>query len=724
MKKIFTILSVFTALFANAQFQYQIDQSVPVVRNGASLTAPWVGGLNAAQYNTMDMNEDGNEDLVLFDRMGQKVLTYLNVSNTYHYAPEYESFFPPDVSNWLLLRDFNQDGKKDIFTGDILGIRVFKNVSSGTSIEWKLFPFYTQNVKSEVLLTKGLSGMINLQMQYDDLPSISDVDGDGDLDIFSVDYGGSGTLNFHRNYSKERFNIYDSLTFELVDKAWGDFKECECAVFSYNNESCPTGGDGGRTKHAGGKSILMLDVNNDGNQDVLLSEAECVYLSLLQNQGTIDAPVIQESSLFPSTPANFIQFPTGYFEDVDFDGVKDLVVSPNIYTKANPQTDLQRSNWFYKNTGTNSLPNFVLQGKAFLQENMLDFGDNTVPALGDLEGDGDLDLFISNNNFPATIALLRNTGSKNEPEFVLESEDYLGMSIFQFRNLKIQFSDLNKDGNVDLVLTAIPSGLNTNGMFAIYNEKKGGLNFNISTLEQVPFTISGSENILMTDVNSDGSPDILKGKNNGAVEYWRNNGNLSFSLEDNEFLGLTPDPLFTNLTLAAGDLDANGKPDLVISNSSGRLQIYSDYKNFPDGGLPETDIVYNPLTENYFSPNLGGRVWPVVGNIFNKGKPVIITGTSLGGVRVLRPQDETGPANAVNIFPNPVRPDSGESLTIILDSDAKMEVYSITGARIYKEVELKSNEAKNFEVSQLSKGIYIVKIITTNKTLVQRIVVH
>ena len=56
----------------------------------------------------------------------------------------------------------------------------------GENPSWKQFLFYSgfEGPKSQVLLTKGFSGKINLQLQFDDLPSIGDADGDGDLRHF------------------------------------------------------------------------------------------------------------------------------------------------------------------------------------------------------------------------------------------------------------------------------------------------------------------------------------------------------------------------------------------------------------------------------------------------------------------------------------------------------------------------------------------------------------
>ena len=51
---------------------------------------------------------------------------------------------------------------------------------------------------------------------------------------------------------------------------------------------------------------------------------------------------------------------------------------------------------------------------------MIDVGDNAVPALTDYDGDGDQDLFVSQNNMPnatATVRLYENTGTAADPDF-------------------------------------------------------------------------------------------------------------------------------------------------------------------------------------------------------------------------------------------------------------------------------------------------------------------
>ena len=53
-----------------------------------------------------------------------------------------------------------------------------------------------------------------------------------------------------------------------------------------------------------------------------------------------------------------------------------------------------KSLWFYKNTGTNQLPNFNFVKNNFLQEDMIEVGDDSAPAFTDIDKDGDEDLFI------------------------------------------------------------------------------------------------------------------------------------------------------------------------------------------------------------------------------------------------------------------------------------------------------------------------------------------
>ena len=68
---------------ASAQFTYTINQDIPVEIDGQILSMPWAGGLNSAQFNTIDLNADNKNDLVVFDRASGRISTFLNVDNAW-----------------------------------------------------------------------------------------------------------------------------------------------------------------------------------------------------------------------------------------------------------------------------------------------------------------------------------------------------------------------------------------------------------------------------------------------------------------------------------------------------------------------------------------------------------------------------------------------------------------------------------------------------------------
>ena len=719
-----------------AQFTYRMEQDIPVKDiNGNIMPMPWAGGIDAAQYNTMDLDGDSKIDLVIFDRMADKILTFLNKNNQYIYTPAYEDLFPDDLSSWLILRDYNCDGKKDIFTGNIFGIKVYTNTTQpGENLSWKHVEFFSGpgEAKSEVLLTKGNAGLINLQLQYDDLPSISDVDNDGDLDIINMRYTGNSTVEFHKNFSKERYGSCDSLEFERQTQDWGNVTECACGEFAFNGDACPVVT---RTKHAGGKSVLAIDADGDGDLDLLFSEASCNSLYLLRNDGTTDNPSIQSGDLFPTlNPISMRIFPSPYFEDVDFDGVRDLIASPNIYTKVYFDSDLGASNWFYKNTGTDQSPNFTFKKRTFLQDGMIDLGDSAVPAFADADGDGDYDLFVSESYLisydRSLISFYENVGTASSPEFKLNTNDYLGFSGRNYYNLKIQFIDVTGDKKVDLVFTA-SSFNSTPILYYMVNTASSGLSFFGQPIALSSIQIQFDENIQVADVggNTDGSadglPDLLIGRNNGSMEYWENSGSLNFSLKDDSFLNLSSTVYRQDPSCAIGDLDGDTKADFILSDQSGVLTIVSDYHNATDVSAGVSDIVLSPLLDStYIAHKLGGRTWPTIVNLFQTDKPAIVVGNVLGGLHIL--QNDGGRFQSeipvIEIYPNPV--EASATLNIKLDRAGSLQIFSSVGQQINQPLTLVGNKLNTYKVTDLARGMYLFRFSFGKKIYTKRIVVY
>jgi len=125
MLRLLNILVAFAAtVAANAQWDLRFDPNIPVTRQGVGLHLAWAGGLNYSQISEIDLNGDGLKDLFFLDRSqfsGQKPVILMRTAATgigaYRVTRDYDHIAPfNELHDWCLLRDYNCDGKEDIFT--------------------------------------------------------------------------------------------------------------------------------------------------------------------------------------------------------------------------------------------------------------------------------------------------------------------------------------------------------------------------------------------------------------------------------------------------------------------------------------------------------------------------------------------------------------------------------------------------------------------------------
>lgn len=75
--------------------------------------------------------------------------------------------------------------------------------------------------------------------------------------------------------------------------------------------------------------MLSLDTDGDGDKDLLSSPKSHAPTSIAWRTRTTDVPVMNNLSLFPlSDPVGIPNYPAPYLEDVDKDGVNDLLFLP------------------------------------------------------------------------------------------------------------------------------------------------------------------------------------------------------------------------------------------------------------------------------------------------------------------------------------------------------------------------------------------------------------
>jgi hypothetical protein len=718
-------------------YTFTYDATVPLLVNGDTLPNAWAGGLNAGQFSTIRLNNDTIEDLVVFDRTTSKLTTYIAVphNNTYRYqhTPAYEQQFPAGLQAWVLLADYNNDGKKDLFTHTSLGMKVYKNTSAAGKLQWELV--------ADPLETQGFSGLINLYVPSSDIPAITDVDGDGDLDIFTFDDVG-GSVEYHMNLSKDKTGNTAVLDFQKVNVCWGKFRQGSgCQEFYFGVDCGPSSGRTAqvlRVMHSG-SSLLLIDLDGDGDKDLLNGHTGCDGLTRLINQGSANTALFTAfDKQFPANyPIDFPTFPAVYYEDLDFDGLKDLIAAPNVFDNELDRVDFTQSGWFYKNTGTAQAPQFELRQKDFLQSGMLDVGENAFPALADYDGDGDLDLFIGSrgrwdagkNTFYGTIYLYKNTGTAQNPVFEFVTDDYLNLSALQLSEIKPSFTDLNGDRSVDLVFSSA-SGRNATLQYMLNQAPRGELfAFSLSNLQTWPLNFSPNDTPILYDLDGDKDLDALVGKSGGNLEYYINTGSNAspvYMLENADLGGLPADPFARSLAVVVADLDNDGKPDLITGDRKGVLKGYSDFTSRLNGLFtPDPDFIWDNSENKLSAPQLNGILFPAAADLNGDNLPELIIGTQAGGVILLNNTSEggrpgPGPDETGSIFPNP----TNRYLYLNLPSESDVAIYSVVGQQLLTRRSVPANREVSIDLHHLPAGVYLVKIVAGEVRTVKRIVVY
>lgn len=717
LKRFYFLIFALQVVFAQAQIAFERDTSFPIIVDGNPLPLAWSGGLNSVQFNQMDVNGDGKTDWVLFDRTANAVRIFLS-ETTYRFAPELSYLFPDNLSNFLLIRDFDADGRPDLFTGSSLGIKVFKNVSEeGEAAQFQELLFYNPPApqKSEVILSQGFSTKINIQLQFDDVPALHDIDQDGDMDILVMAFSGNGQIEFHKNLSVEKYNKPDSLDFVRITQAWGGVRECGCGVFTFNNQPCPTNT---RVKHAGGKALLVQDVNGDNQADLIFSELACETPYVLINNQQSETAQFSQADVFPNTYQANGLYPVVFSADVNQDQKQDVVISNGVFARSDAETDFSQSTTQFINNGTNSNLQLSNAEPFALQTQQFDVGDNSVPAFFDADGDGDLDVLISemgrpigNNQLVAGIYLLKNIGNNISPSYVLETDNWLNFRSSNFYNLKIQFADINSDLRSDLVFSATDIS-NTTKIYFIENIANTG--FSPGSLSTTNITLAFNENFLFYDVNVDGKVDLLIGKSTGSVELWQQSLPTSWQVISNSYKGLVPTFDYTNPGLLATDINNDGKTDLVLTNTKGQLLFFDDFINQNTLNRNEESWLLNPLTKAYENPNLGGRVWL---SAYSQNEIIyLIAGNTLGGLQFFKSIESE---NSFSIYPNPM--EAGENVVIETSQSGNLLLIDSLGRTVWQTTAIKGKQ--EIRLPELQPGMYIATFRSGRKKFIKRLIV-
>lgn len=368
-------------------------------------------------------------------------------------------------ANTMAFGDIDGDGDQDLFWGDFFepGILLLENSGTCQSPSYRGTP--RPFPLGEPLLTSGYNA-----------PTVGDVDGDGLPDLIVGVLGGA----FNPNTTS-----VDNLHY-LRQREEGGFERVTSRLISMidvGSESAP----------------VLVDLDGDGDLDLVVGnkidqdDTQNGSLTIFLNEGSETAPRFEESA--------HLELGGGYhpvpaFGDLTGDGAMDIMLGT--------WSDEVR----YLSGGDSDPVEFELVDSAFVT---IPRGRNTTPTLGDLDGDGDLDLLVGEAS--GTVNYYENVGTRSRPEFELVAEDFADIDVG--RRSAPRLHDLDGNGRLDLLVGSEDDGVH------VYRNVGTSTEPDFVRDDSLPIPTHGLAVPALGDVTGDGADDLILGGIGGGLLFYR-----------------------------------------------------------------------------------------------------------------------------------------------------------------------------------------------------------
>ncbi|MFQ5503628.1 MAG: FG-GAP repeat domain-containing protein [Planctomycetota bacterium] len=302
---------------------------------------------------------------------------------------------------------------------------------------------------------------------------------------------------------------------------------------------------------AGGCDVAVEDFDKDGHPDLVLALPTNDYVLFNDRRGRFASRVTRLAPQRSGLPS--LALATG---DVNGDGLADVFVGEG------PNPFLPSNNRLYLNNGASA---FTEVTKTHLP---VDRDWTSAAALGDVDGDGDLDL-VTANGFAVLRVAFQNRLYLNGGKGRFTDATSTRMPTALDTTVSLLLADIDADKDLDLIFgntSGEPCKIYLNNGKGVFSDSKRDFQ-----------TVEATNAMALADVDSDGDPDLLTG--NGLLPSYKgvqdrlylNDGKGVFS--DATLARMPKVSEFTSV-LELGDIDRDGDADVVLGHPVGRTSLY------------------------------------------------------------------------------------------------------------------------------------------------------
>lgn len=503
--------------------------------DGTPLDHPFFGGFNLPRPLFADIDADGDLDLFVQEVTGYvKFFENQGTPTEHRFVWRSDQFEGLDVGEWFRITDLDQDGDLDILAETPYSyIRLFRNEGTPEVPEFTTALDSLRDANGEPLFA-----------DRQNIPTLTDLDCDEQLDLFigRVD----GTVLRYESIGPDSTGLPQ---FDLVTRRFEDIEIVNQFMSLH-----------------GANALVFHDVDQDGDKDLFWGDFFEPGVLLIPNTGSCASPNLRNEPIpFPvSNPVETSGYNAPIFADIDADGVDDFLFGV-LGGAFNPnRTSVENFHHYGLTQG-----DFKLRSTAFLRG--IDVGSDSYPVFADMDNDGDQDLIVANKISETDF----NTGQIYYFENLSESGtvQFQERGTWPFSghfHFAPAFGDLDADGDLDMF-----TGTWNKGMLYWRNEGTAQAP-DFAQVENMTVTLTRGSNSApaLVDIDADGDLDLFAGESSGDLNFYRNIGSASspqFELVSDKFsdidVGRRSVPRFA-------DLDADGDMDLLVGREFNGIALY------------------------------------------------------------------------------------------------------------------------------------------------------